>query len=209
MGSVSDGGPGHSAPIKTRNHHSLKRSPQKPFLVCVDVWHPRAWACWTERTSCGQPGPGPRSDACPPSLKMSSFVAAVQALIARLGRVGCRPSTSCAMMEGHACGDGGPCPRLPRSVQSHDHHPVYDWWIDRPFLKIGSARHERQFVGGTRGGFRAPLADTCGCHPGCSHSHKLQGRDPPHRQQEIVRGRASPACSRRTRRRTAPGLEPP
>ena len=29
--------------------------------------------------------------------------------------------------------------------------------------------------------------------------HKMQGRDPPHRQQEILRGRTSPAYSRRTR----------
>ena len=57
--------------------------------------------------------------------------------------------------------------------------------------------------------FRGPRPGTSGCHPRGSRSHKLQGHDPPHRQQEIVRGWASPAYYRRTRRRTAPRLEPP
>ena len=33
--------------------------------------------------------------------------------------VSLRPATSCATTGGHGCGDGRPCFRLPRSVQSH------------------------------------------------------------------------------------------
>ena len=57
--------------------------------------------------------------------------------------------------------------------------------------------------------FKDPPPGTSKYHPRCSQSHKLQGHAPPHRHKEIVRGRASPAYSRRTRQRTAPGLEPP
>ena len=51
-----------------------------------------------------------------------------------------------------------------------------------------------------RARLRAPIgaiALQLRCHSRGSQSHKLQGHAPPHRQQEIVRGRASPAYSRR------------
>ena len=81
--------------------------------------------------------------------------------------------------------------------------PVTPFTTGRPTarndIKTGSvlARYERQFVDGFRGFFRGPPPGTSKCHPRGSQSHKLQGHDPPHRQQEIVRGRASPAYSRR------------
>ena len=114
-----------------------------------------------------------------------------------------RPSVQCATTRGHACGDGRPCSRLPRSVQSHDRHPVYDWQTDRSFLKTGSvpARCERQFVDGSRVFFsgarlRAPAGAIIEALS-CTNFSLSQGHDPPNRQQEIVRGRASPAYSRR------------
>ena len=97
---------------------------------------------------------------------------------------------------------------MPRSIVTHDRYPCtpfYNWCpVDRPLvlqdqLSPTTIRAAvRQQVPGFFSGARLRVFKfTDGILARGSQSHKLQGHDPPHRQQEIVRGRASPAYSRR------------
>ena len=83
-------------------------------------------------------------------LQTSSFVGAVQALIAWLGWAwASAPSIQCALTGGHA---------LVGVVTQP--FPVFDCQTDRSFLKTGSvpARHEQQFVDGSWGSFQGPAS---------------------------------------------------
>ena len=94
-----------------------------------------------------------------------------------------------------------PPPELPRSVQSHGPLPRLRL-VDRPLVlkdRLGPstirAAVRRRVPGGFSGArLRAPAGAILDA---LTQSHKLQGHDPPHRQQEIVRRRASLAYSRR------------
>ena len=88
--------------------------------------------------------------------------------------------------------------------------PFCDCQTDRSNFqhRLGPARYERQCVDGSRGSFQGHKQGSAILEaPLEALSRTNHGHDPPYCHREIAWGRASPACSRRARRRTAPWLE--